>query len=64
VIISVEDRNGNEKKNEKENFRSKEEVDYDFGRICNINKYYKQINEAIITFNNIEDDPENTGVEV
>jgi hypothetical protein len=31
MIISFEDRNNNEKKNEKEIFRIKEEVDYDLG---------------------------------
>jgi uncharacterized membrane protein YjjP (DUF1212 family) len=44
----------NEKKNEKEICRIKEEVDFDLEKICYVNKFYKQINEALIGINEIE----------
>jgi hypothetical protein len=45
----------NEKKNEKEIARIKEEVDFDLERVCNINKYYKQVNETLIILSDISE---------
>jgi hypothetical protein len=45
----------NEGKNIKEIKRINEEVDYDLNTICNVNKYYKHINEALITLSEISE---------
>jgi uncharacterized membrane protein YjjP (DUF1212 family) len=43
----------NEEKNLVEIKRINEEVDYDLGRICNVNKYYNQINEPLILLSDL-----------
>jgi hypothetical protein len=43
-----------DEKNSNEISRFKEEVDFDLGKICDINKYYKQIKEAPIFISEIE----------
>jgi hypothetical protein len=43
-----------EEKNKREINRITEEVDYDLNKICYINKYYKQINEASIILNEVD----------
>jgi hypothetical protein len=49
----------NRKKKEKEIQKTKLEVDNDLEMICNIKKYYKLINEALIIISEVEEKSNN-----